>query len=358
MIWIAIPLIVFSLIALVFPLIPSNNWAFNAFTYPRIQIIYIQLITTILMLFVWGWQIWTLVLATLFFSNIVLILRIIRPYTSYGEKQLLDYEEDTTVTARLSLLVWNVYQFNKQIQSFIELVKEEQPDIILLCETNEWWTGQLEEVRKSYPHHKEIPLENTYGMCLYSRYPFEQVEVQRLLREDVPSIHATIVLDDGQKISIFGVHPIPPYPLYSESKAPKDAELLLIAKKVRSSSHPCIVLGDMNDVAWSNLTTTFQKISRLLDPRRGRGIIPTFHAKMPLMRIPIDQIFCSADFLLDKMERMPAMGSDHFPLLAKLVLSKKVEEEQTLDMQQPNQADWEHSKEQIEEGRAFVPQTS
>ncbi len=354
MVWITVLLVAFSLIAMIFPLVPSNNWLFNIFTYPRIQIIFIQIITVVMVLATYGAEIWAVIFAVLMLTNVLLILRMIRPYTRFGQKELLNLDETTEVKTTLSLLIWNVYQLNQQYKPFIKLVKEKQPDLLLLCETNAWWTGQLQEIRDLYPYHQEVPLENTYGMCLYARHPFEEVTVNGLLREDVPSIQATIVINEQHKITVFGVHPIPPFPVYSTSKAPKDAELLLIAEEVRTTNHPCIVFGDMNDVAWSNLTTAFQKISRLLDPRRGRGIMPTFHAKLPLMRIPIDQIFCSPDFRLISIERLPAMGSDHFPVFVNLALTSKANITQKLPMDQPDHQDWQLAKERIEKGRDLV----
>lgn len=357
MVWITVLLVAFSLIAMIFPLLPSNSWLFNIFTYPRIQIICIQMVTVVMVFTTYGAEKWAVIFAVLMLTNVLLILRIIRPYTRFGQKELLDLDETVEIKTTLSLLIWNVYQFNQQYQPFLQLVRDKTPDLILLCETNYWWSEQLQEIRDRYPYHQEVPLENTYGMCLYARHPLENVTVNGLLTDDVPSIQATITINEEHKITVFGVHPIPPYPIYSTSKAPKDAELLLIAKEVRAIDHPCIVFGDMNDVAWSNLTTAFQKISRLLDPRRGRGIMPTFHAKLPLLRIPIDQIFCSPDFRLINIERLPAMGSDHFPVFVKLALTTKATTNQELAMEQPDHKDWQLAKDRIEEGRALVEGT-
>jgi endonuclease/exonuclease/phosphatase (EEP) superfamily protein YafD len=354
MIWITTLLVAFCLVAMIFPLFPSNSWLFNIFTYPRIQVIYLQVFTTLVVLATFGSETWVVIFAILMLTNNVLIFRIIRPYTHWGQKQLLDLDETVEVQTTLSLLIWNVYQFNQKYRPFIQLVKDKQPDLILLCETNDWWVEQLQEIKDIYPYHREVPLENTYGMCIYARHPLEEISVKSLIKEGVPSIRATININGKYKIRMFGVHPIPPYPAYSTSKAPKDAELLLIAKEVRAADSPCIVLGDMNDVAWSNLTTAFQKISRLLDPRRGRGIMPTFHAKIPLMRIPIDQIFCSSNFRLIGIERMPAMGSDHFPIFVQLALTTATHNPERLAMEQPNKKDWQLSNERITEGLAVV----
>ena len=84
---------------------------------------------------------------------------------------------------------------------------------------------------------------------------------------------------------------------------------------------PSIVMGDLNDVAWSHTTRRFQRLSGHLDPRVGRGFYNTFHAQVPVWRWPLDHLFHSARFRLVEMVRLPDIGSDHFPMLFRLALA-------------------------------------
>ena len=105
-----------------------------------------------------------------------------------------------------------------------------------------------------------------------------------------------------------------PSPTESDSSVPRDAELLMVGRAVRDDPGPVIVMGDMNDVAWSHTSRLFRDISGLLDPRMGRGFFNTFNAKHALIRFPLDHFFHSNDFRLVEFCRMRHIGSDHFPV--------------------------------------------
>src|SRR5690606_21531100 len=102
----------------------------------------------------------------------------------------------------------------------------------------------------------------------------------------------------------------------------RDAEILLVGKMAKKHNGPCMVIGDLNDVAWSYTTNLFLKTSGLLDPRHGRGLYSTFHAKYPLLRWPLDHFFVSNDFHLKNIKVEKSIDSDHFPISIQLVLCK------------------------------------
>jgi len=210
---------------------------------------------------------------------------------------------------------------NRKSEKLIKLVKTIYPDVLLTVETDDRWAEDLRVLDDLYPHTVKHPQDNTYGMLLFSKMPLRNVHIDHIIKKDIPSIHAEIT-KDGFTFKLACLHPEPPAPDEADSSVPRDRELVAMANRIKGDSSPYAVLGDMNDVAWSDTSKKFAKISGLKDPRKGRGFFNTFHAKIPLMRFALDHVFLTEEFKLKQIKRLPGVNSDHFPLYLKCGLYK------------------------------------
>lgn len=244
---------------------------------------------------------------------------------------------------RLSIVIANVLEDNRDADTMLRVIRDADPDVVLCVETDAWWCERLDALRATHRHVVARPIHNTYGMMLLSRLPLEDVSVDFLVADDVPSIQATVVLGDGSRVWLNGVHPRPPAPGESEDSLQRDAELLQVGLRVKDAQRPVVVCGDLNDVAWSRTTRLFQQVSGLVDPRKGRGFYSTFHARYPGLRYPLDHVFHSADFRLVMLRTLPYVGSDHFPVHIVLSHEPQAEEEQ-----EAPEADARHVREAVE----------
>jgi endonuclease/exonuclease/phosphatase (EEP) superfamily protein YafD len=254
-------------------------------------------------------------------------MRTMFPFTRIAAKQVPSssrQESDST----FSLLVANVLMSNRETVRLLKMIGDTDPDIILLLESDDWWETQMRVLETSHRHTLKKPLSTRHGMLLYSRFPLVDSKFKFLVDDEIPSIHTKFLLPSGKRVWLHGLHPDPPSPTESDKSTARDVELLIVGEAVKDRDEPTIVAGDLNDVAWSYTTTLFQKVSGLLDPRRGRGFFNTFNAKNVLIRWPLDHVFHSDHFALVEMKRMSAFGSDHFPVYVKLDLQPELQSEQ------------------------------
>lgn len=321
----AILLICFTLL----PLVKHDYWTFRVFDYPRLQKLTLSSICFVLLLvFFKADAIFHWILTGSIFIAIIYLSSQVFPFTPFAKKQVLTASTNDP-TSCISLMIANVYEDNTNTRGCLKEIQNAQPDVLLLLETNKRWDESTRNLEKDYPYHIRVPLENTYGMLLYSKLPLSSEEVKYMVENDIPSIHCQVLLNNGKKVQLYAVHPTPPVPNENPRSTERDKELLLIADLAKASTMPVIVIGDLNDVAWSYTTELFLKMSGLLDPRRGRGFFNTFHAHYPFMRFPLDHAFFSTDFKLKKIKRLSNFNSDHFPIFINLQYETAASDEQS-----------------------------
>ena len=328
--WFAIIIGILAILLTVKPFIKSANWFIRIGDFPRLQILGILLIS--LGFYANNFSTddafdWVFVITLL--GCIIYQLRSIHPFTIFHRKEVQLARTGEKVESNISLLIFNVLMENRKAEQVLELIENIDADVVLLAEPNRWWAEKLEPLKKLYPNFVIHPLENHYGMMLFSRLPLHDTELQFLIQDDIPSIHTQIKLPSGDDIALHGVHPRPPVPEEKGRSTERDGELLLVGKAIRESNLPCIVAGDLNDAAWSYSTQLFKRVSGLLDPRVGRGFFNTFHAHYPFLRLPLDHIFHSHHFRLINLKRIKnSCGSDHFPVFVQLSFETTASAEQ------------------------------
>ncbi len=297
-------------------LIPRDEWWIRGADFPRLQILFLGIIAFVLLL-IWeqAWDVSSLVILIGLIAALAYQLKMVLPYTLLWKKQVKQVRpEQLNPEKQISLIVSNVLTPNKKHHLLIEQIQQLKPDLVLTLESDQIWQQALTKIEVDYPYRVAVPLDNLYGMHLYSRLPLKDTEIKFILSDEIPSIHTTVFLPSGQPVQLYCLHPKPPSPTEAKDSTLRDAELLIVGDQIKDLDESCIVMGDLNDVAWSRTTRLFQRISGLLDPRVGRHYINTFHADYPLLRWSLDHVFHSTDFALVKMKRLAHIGSDHFPV--------------------------------------------
>ena len=349
-------LIALGVIGTLLPLLPYDDYWIRMWDYPRSQLAVLLLggATLIAVTIALGhaapWHRWALgaAVASLAFQ----VFRIF-PYTALAPVQVPAAAGGEADSAReFRLLVCNVLQDNDRYGAFADLVREVAPDVVLTLETNHAWADALaaEGFTEAFPHHVAVPRENRYGMHLWSRLPLRDAEVLHLVSDSIPSIRTSLQLPNGHWVKFYGVHPAPPSPTEESGSTGRDAELALVGELVRDDpGTDVVVAGDLNDVAWSHSTRLFQRVSGLLDPRRGRGLYSTFHADHWWARWPLDHVFHARAFQLVSLQRLRHIGSDHFPV--SVTLRYVPERQGETEAPVPERDDLEEAVETVDQAR-------
>lgn len=325
-----------------------DYWWIRDFDFPRLQISTLILFVIFYCGVVFSFEnLLEIAIIILLVASFVYQAYKIFPYTFFAKKKVFRYKGEDE-DRKISILVSNVLTPNKHYDKLIKLIDDENPDMVLTLESDKVWEKELAVIEEEYPNSVKIPLENLYGMHLYSKLELQDIEVKFLISKEIPSIHGKVVLRSGELLNFYCLHPKPPSPTEDDTSTRRDAELLLVGKEV-DGKKSTLVFGDLNDVAWSRTTELFMQTSGLLDPRIGRGFFNTFHAQYPIFRWPLDHVFHSTDFLLCDIKRLPSIGSDHFPIYIKLAYEPE-KESLNDNTEEPDEEEKEWVEEKIDKG--------
>src|SRR5688500_16771451 len=108
------------------------------------------------------------------------------PYTPAWRRQVMAAAGERSARS-LRLLTANVLMTNRRSQPLLDLIAREQPDIVCLLEPDQWWEQQIAAIEREFPHSVKCPIDNTYGMLVYSRLPLQGKKLLFRVQDDIPS---------------------------------------------------------------------------------------------------------------------------------------------------------------------------
>ena len=163
-------------------------------------------------------------------------------------------------------------------------------DVISLQEYTPYWDNYLpEQLRTRYPYQLTMTRIDPYGMAIFSKYPLSKSDTLLFEDfEDVPSLHASIILNAETEVHFVSSHTMPPVNDKTYDRIRSYFEL--IGRYVKEIEEPVITLGDYSLPSWSDEIKLFKRVAELRDSRRD--IVPgTPGRQIFLFNIPIDHIF-------------------------------------------------------------------
>lgn len=304
------------IVATALPLSRSHRWWIRALDFPRLQIaVLICAVLLLAALVPWvlppgpaGWE----VVAGLGLSLLYQLWRI-APFMPIWRKEMALVPAGPGDVVFLTV---NVLQENTEYARVRDLIRTVNPDVLLLMEVDQRWLDAMKPALAPYATVLREPQDNYYGMVFATRLETPEAKMVLLTEDETPTLFAEMIAPGGQMFRFVGLHPKPPGP--GEDTELRDAHILYAARFARKTEVPIVAMGDFNDVAWSDTSLRFKRVGGYLDPRIGRGLVSSFDANRVFLRYPIDQIYVSPEVAMVAFHRGDPVGSDHFPMIARL----------------------------------------
>ncbi len=351
--WLGVVLTGALLFLSLLPILKTGHWVARVCDFPRAQILAMCLLPAVcLALAIWldgSTPLRFAMLGVLAGVAVWQVSHVVR-YTRFWPCEVAESPRGQSLT----VMIVNLDYQNDQKERVCELLLEHDADLLLLIEIDRPWEQSLEDVLDRYLHSHGVVRDEGLGIVLASKHPMRDMQVRHLVSAQRASVHAEIEVG-GDSVRVSAMHPTPPG-LKSDQgdrhdSRKRDAELVIVAKEIQASEpQHRVVMGDLNDVAWSHTTRLFRRLSGLRDPRIGRSLLNTYHAQRPLFRYPLDHIFVSDEIAVSRLERVRVPGSDHFGVLATIHIPKGESPDDT-NGERASSGDDEEAREIVSEGK-------
>jgi len=214
----------------------------------------------------------------------------------------------------VKLVSANVKTSNQDYESFLRFIEQESPDLLAVIEIDDGWEKALETLSDEYPHRVVEPRIDNFGIAMLSRLPLSDARIEYFGDAGVPTIVASLSVDDGDPITVVATHPLPP--VRSAVAAERNRQLAAVAQFAARQTGEVVVIGDLNVSPWSPYFALLLRESNLHDSRRGFALQPTWPTYCPPCMTPIDHVLTSGRLTVPHRQTGPSVGSDHLPIVA------------------------------------------
>jgi len=248
----------------------------------------------------------------------------------------------------LKIASYNVAMFGRETSGFMALdifaeMRRQKVDVLCMQEYNE--TSGDKKNSDTYKEYFPYMKVGRGDMVIYSRYPIK--ESKTILFDDTNNSAMWADIDvKGEEIRVFNVHlettginrtlhkaaKLQVQQDYDVSKSRllsaiygnymmgmmfRSGQAITVANEKRSSTKPCIVCGDFNDVPYSFVYNTM--LGNMVDGFKecGSGFMYTFRGNK---KVRIDYIFHDESLKGLTYYKGDMTNSDHFPVFMKIAL--------------------------------------
>jgi endonuclease/exonuclease/phosphatase (EEP) superfamily protein YafD len=249
-----------------------------------------------------------------------------------------DMTARATATPALTVISFNIWYHNPDIDRTIDALAASGADVIGLVETTPRMMPALLKLRAVYPYGSDCVV--TAWNCqtvLFSKYPLKN-SYAGSIDDRLPDVAIAEVDKPGSApITVAVTHLDWPLtgrvrpPLVATAIGRPDSELPdvpALEQSVQAANlvaflarrpEDLVLMGDFNSASWSPVIAALRRATGLQEHRRLLPSWPTW--AWPIFRLPIDHVLARGKARVVDIALGPAIGSDHLPLVAKIAIA-------------------------------------
>ena len=196
------------------------------------------------------------------------------------------------------------------------LASADAPDVVVLQEYTALADAALAShpaTTARYPHRLAVPQPDPFGLAVLSRHPLADTQTLQPQSEwGTLRLRATLMWN-GQPVHVSALHPMPP--LSAAFARARDQAVVQEAQHLSEKGGLGLMAGDLNITPWARGLFAVD-----MQMRRANGMAASWpNAWGGLSVLPLDHVLASPGWQLVDAHTGPDLGSDHRPMVVRLV---------------------------------------
>lgn len=227
------------------------------------------------------------------------------------------FKPEAAAPSDLKIIQFNAWHENYAPEKSLEWLLAQNADVIVLEEAGNTAWPIAKRLREAYPF-----TSCKVGGCEPWIFSRRKILASGALPRGLPAAWAQIADPDGP-FTVMGAHYVWPVPAGRQQMQSR-----MLAKAASAfDRRSLIITGDFNSTPWS---FALRRQDKALGLQRWTRALPSWPsgqfsrvAAAPAPFLPIDHVYAGHDWRAVKVERGPAIGSDHRPVIVTLRRSSK-----------------------------------
>ena len=213
-----------------------------------------------------------------------------------------------------SIFTMNLLASNTNYSGAIDLIREKDPDVVVLLELSHKWEEQMVVLKEEFPHRELISQWDNFGIGILSKIPMTS-RVIDFNRAFPPSIYSELQIDK-QTISLMATRPVPP--VSQKMFDFRNEQLHEIGTFIGAQDGNFILAGDLNTSSFSNHFQDLLETGDMRDSRNGFGVASSWPTEFLVLRTTLDHFLLKGEMQVLERTTEKDIGSDHLPIYLKV----------------------------------------